>query len=289
MRIVRALLGVGLAVAMLLAVAPAQAADPQARATSVVRAAEAAADQCPNTLWPGEVLGLNQYLDTVVDDCAGGLLGIYPETVAGGTAYALWLVAGDGDALWHTPATKPGTGDPFLIMQADGNAVFYDGTGTPVWSSGTHGHPGARLVVQMDGNMVVYSSTNRPLWNKGVDARLGLMTHGIGLGPDTQPGGWYNSSPSKAVTLIPQMDGNLVLYGNGRPLWSSQTVTGVPSTMRFQEDGNVVLYQGTGAQLGRAVWASRSFGAVQLRVQDDGNLVAYNAQGRAVWATYTFL
>ena len=50
-----------------------------------------------------------------------------------------------------------------LIMQSDGNLVLYKTTYTPagasrtaVWSTLTHGNPGARAQFQSDGNLVVY-------------------------------------------------------------------------------------------------------------------------------------
>jgi hypothetical protein len=50
-----------------------------------------------------------------------------------------------------------------LQQQNDGNLVVkHNGKG--VWSTKTHGNPGARLIVQDDGNVVVYSATGRALW-----------------------------------------------------------------------------------------------------------------------------
>ncbi len=51
----------------------------------------------------------------------------------------------------------------YLIMQSDGNLVWYEGSRV-VWHTNTDGNPGARLVVQNDGNAVIYSSSNRALW-----------------------------------------------------------------------------------------------------------------------------
>lgn len=49
------------------------------------------------------------------------------------------------------------------IMQKDGNLVVYTKAGRPLWSTGTHGNPGAHLVVQDNGDMVVWHE-GRPLW-----------------------------------------------------------------------------------------------------------------------------
>jgi hypothetical protein len=51
-------------------------------------------------------------------------------------------------------------------MQGDGNFVIYDGSGMPIWSTGTVGNPGSWLTVQPDGNVVIYTPTapNDSIW-----------------------------------------------------------------------------------------------------------------------------
>lgn len=91
-------------------------------------------------------------------------------------------------------ATSSLNGRYRLVMQTDGNLVVYR-VGTAVWSSGTHGNPGARLVVQDDGNAVIYQG-NRALWSTGTHA-----------------------NPTARMVL--QDDGNLVVYRANSPLWWS--------------------------------------------------------------------
>jgi hypothetical protein len=52
----------------------------------------------------------------------------------------------------------------------------------------------------------------------------------------------------------------------------------------FQSDGNLVLYGG-----GQAIWSTDTwrYAASRLVVQDDCNLVIYSADGWPVWATNT--
>jgi len=54
-----------------------------------------------------------------------------------------------------------------LDMQGDGNLVLYgeNGSGQPVWASGTDGNNGAYLSIQNDGNMVIYDSNDQPIWS----------------------------------------------------------------------------------------------------------------------------
>ncbi|WP_323511686.1 hypothetical protein [Subtercola sp. RTI3] len=61
--------------------------------------------------------------------------------------------------------------DSYLVMQSDGNLVFYvndfqyPGTFYVCWATGTDNHAGARAVYQTDGNFVVYSTSNQALWS----------------------------------------------------------------------------------------------------------------------------
>lgn len=50
-----------------------------------------------------------------------------------------------------------------IVFQKDGNLVVYR-SHKAIWSSGTGGHPGARLVLQSDGNLVIYATNGKALW-----------------------------------------------------------------------------------------------------------------------------
>jgi hypothetical protein len=56
-------------------------------------------------------------------------------------------------------------------MQADGNLVVYEAAGTPVWASGTAGHPGASLRVGDDGNMAVVTPAGATVWQTATCCR----------------------------------------------------------------------------------------------------------------------
>jgi cell wall-associated NlpC family hydrolase len=55
-----------------------------------------------------------------------------------------------------------------------------------------------------------------------------------------------------------QCDGNLVIYRNGKPLWSSKTAGQPGAVLSVQNDGNVVIYRS-----GKALWSTGT-------VQGDG-------------------
>lgn len=99
--------------------------------------------------------------------------------------------------------------------------------------------------------------------------------------------GEYLQSPSGRYVAVLQGDGNFVVYGGGRPLWSSATAARpgqASSALAVQGDGNVVLYGPRGAR-----WSTRTAGTGAghaLVMQDDGNLVLYGPRG-ALWATGT--
>ncbi|XP_055334353.1 uncharacterized protein LOC129585629 [Paramacrobiotus metropolitanus] len=94
-------------------------------------------------------------------------------------------------------------------------------------------------------------------------------------------------SQNKALELVMQDDGNLVLYSRKdlRPLWASNTHgrNGVEAVM--QSDGNFVVY----APGGHPIWASNTHGKhdCKLVLQNDANLVIYDCHNHPVWASNT--
>ena len=140
------------------------------------------------------------------------------------------------------------------IMQADGNFVVYQGTGGHViWASGVVpgvGNGPYNAVMQGDGNFVVYQGTGggSAIWASGV-------IPGVGQGP---------------YSAVMQDDGNFVIYQGtgGNAIWAvngprgSSLATNQSLNMGaylispngnyraiMQNDGNFVIYQGTGGDL----------------------------------------
>lgn len=109
-------------------------------------------------------------------------------------------LGGPGTVLGAGSAIASCDGRFSLVMQGDGNLVLYvNSSGTPLWWSGTEGHPGAFAVMQGDGNFVVYSAQGQALW-------------------------WSGTSGHPGAFLEVQTDGNLVVYAPGwQPLWASGT------------------------------------------------------------------
>ena len=103
-------------------------------------------------------------------------------------------------------------------------------------------------------------------------------------------------SANGAYFLVAQADGNLVGYTScdfraENAFWSSKTLGKgrAPYRLEMQRDGNLVLYDATGA----ATWSTGTHGAAgsgaqdYLVIQDDRNLVVYRPQCAVRWASNT--
>ena len=86
-----------------------------------------------------------------------------------------------------------------------------------------------------------------------------------------------------------QTDGNLVLYNatESQSYWDSGTSnTGqAAGYLRLQTDGNLVIYSSTGG----VVWATNTAGnrGATFRIQDDRNLILAAANGDILWTPNT--
>jgi hypothetical protein len=209
-----------------------------------------------------------------------------------------FVMQGDGNLVLYGPSSQPlwasdtnGKGNVWdVVMQSDGNLVVYDGHGHALWASNTSGKPGAFLVVQNDGNVVIYGTNNQPLWatNTVVPAEPAAPTQSGGLlsGQGLMAGGSI-ASADQLLTLVMQLDGNLVLYDwYNQALWASKTSghTDIWAAV-MQGDGNLVVYDGHN----HALWASNTSGkpVAFLAVQNDGNMVIYGTNNQPLWATNT--
>ncbi len=95
-------------------------------------------------------------------------------------------------------------------------------------------------------------------------------------------------SPGGRARLHYQGDGNLVVYLDGVPFWSSRTAGHSAGALTMQADGNLVVTNG----MGQPVGASNTHGhpGAMVQLQDDGNFVIYEdpngpSAGQPVWAS----
>jgi hypothetical protein len=185
-------------------------------------------------------------------------------------------------AIYDTQTTHKGNGPWRFEAQLDGNLVIYSpGFETPhTWASAKqHGNP-AKLVMQDDGNLVYYAHDGFPIWASKRDVDK------IGSGM-TLFEGQYIKSQNGRFRFVMQGDGNAVLYKDAvTPLWSTASSGKGIGPYRFatQSDGNLVVYSASGH-----TWASGTgHGAPgHLVVQDDGNLVFYSKNNQPIWNSGT--
>ena len=102
------------------------------------------------------------------------------------------------------------------------------------------------------------------------------------IGPDTR---LYPdqevSSPTGVMRLRYQPDGNLVVYQSGGvPLWASDTAGSSAGFATLQGDGNLVIYDAGGTP----IWATDTFAAGStLKVYDAGYVMIHDSAGVAIW------
>lgn len=182
--------------------------------------------------------------------------GFWNSAMAGSTAfssYPLWQATWLNSRTCSQPPTFGGW-QTYTIWQFTDNAAV----------------PGISGAVDGDcyqGSLATLATTARRAAPPG-------LAEGSTLSPGTRL-----SSPNGQYSLAMQADGNLVQYGNGRPLWWVKSQA-PGSWLAVQTDGNVVLYTPSGSP----VWATNTAGlAPVLSMQDNGNLVL-RENGNAVWA-----
>lgn len=183
-------------------------------------------------------------------------------------------------------ASSAGAKNTKLLMQPDGNLVLYDANNKPLWNTVTSGNPGAWLAIQTDGNLVVYSQNSVPLWASytiHTPSHLSYINTTLPNGL-MYPGQRIDTADRKYSAIL-QIDGNLVLYKQGIPLWASGTDGKNVSFLAMQTDGNLVLYD----KSYRPLWytGSSNTRANRLIMQQDGNLVLYTRDNRPIWASGT--
>jgi hypothetical protein len=106
----------------------------------------------------------------------------------------------------------------------------------------------------------------------------------ITKGTSLNPGETLHSPDAQSV-LTYKKNGNLVLYRNFKPVWSSGTKGTSPGQTTLQPDGNLVIYD----KNGNPVWHTETHGNNNstLSLQSDGNLVIYSQGNTPLWFTST--
>ncbi len=122
------------------------------------------------------------------------------------------------------------------------------------------------------------SSPPPPPPTGGTPGGPGTLTAGMRLYPDQEL-----VSPGGGAVLRYQSDGNLVLYASGgAAVWASDTDGASAGRAELQTDGNLVVYDAGGVPR----WASgTSAPGGYLRVYDAGHVMVHDISGVGVWWT----
>lgn len=195
-----------------------------------------------------------------------------------------------------------------LSMQTDGNVVVYNGS-TPLWSTGTGGQSctggGCLVAFQTDGNFVVYNGSTA-IWASNTSGPSGATLNFNASAPYltiTAADGsneWASTSAflaggfslkqndsfsfgSYKATMQPS--GNFVVTQAGVVQWSTASSSSCASgcAVKFQSDGNLVIYNGP-----TAFWSSNTSGnsnSTLVFSLQGALLEMFTAQGSNLWAS----
>ncbi|MFC3688191.1 hypothetical protein [Aquipuribacter hungaricus] len=200
-----------------------------------------------------------------------------------------------------------------LVMQGDGNLVLYQG-GQARFQSGTNSpaNAGADAVLQPDGNLVVVAGS-RVVFESGTgtagpgarttlrlaDGAFRILRHpGNGTEVPVYGSAWATAAVAPGQTLLHgesrrsadgrsvlrfQVDGNLVLYRDGQPTFRTGTQGTGAVVAAMQSDGNLVLYRPSAAGP-EVVFQTRTAGnpGAQLVITDDGSTVVVRSRSGSV-------
>lgn len=168
----------------------------------------------------------------------------------------------------------------YAIMQTDGNFVVYRTGGGATWSTNTAGSGAVRAVMQTDGNFVLYNANNGVVWASNTSGHPNsyfFVYNGAAVIYQIGAGWASNTSDHAAPPNSAPM-----IFREGQELVMGQNYVQADGkyTLRFQTDGNLVLYRN-----GVAIWASNTAGKGATKaVIQDRELRLYDSNGKFVWS-----
>jgi hypothetical protein len=172
----------------------------------------------------------------------------------------------------------------YAVMQTDGNFVVYKTGGAATWATSTTGSGAVRATMQTDGNFVLYDTNNRVIWSSNSQGNPNsyFFVDGSGWGGvwiDQVTATWFSNTSDG----LPHPNQAPLIFTQGQELTMGQDyyqANGVYD-LRFQTDGNLVLYRND-----TAIWTSNTAGkGVTKAVVGNGGILLQNASGNNVWIT----
>jgi hypothetical protein len=188
-------------------------------------------------------------------------------------AAAQWTI---GDTVQEVDGLGP-VGHYRLTMQANGDLVLASLAGKLYWTSHTSG-AGNALYLQDDGNLVMYNTLSRAVWASHTTAVVLLPGTTIPAGKTYLSDTYPVTSPSYLGRFTMQRDGNLVIYGKSKLVWSSNThIAG--SHAAYTSNGTLAVYSPAGTVL----WHSASYGGRTALGVNCGSLQIIRLQGSSTF------
>jgi hypothetical protein len=211
-------------------------------------------------------------------------------------AYGLLQIENQGATIWASSYRFPAgsltltegesidMGTFTLIMQNDGNFVLYGAGNAAVWSTGTYGQAAAPVIAMQSFKQTEILSSitaptrsgavtpmDMPMRNSFFSRRGRIWRLSRATSRSSGKTGHFELPQGATANfgnfvLAMQTDGNFVLYNSQTgPLWSSGTYgqnCGANQCLaRFQNDGNLVVYDGS-----TALWSSATYGNPQAQL-----------------------
>lgn len=183
----------------------------------------------------------------------------------------VWYV--NGVALWSSVTS--GTGQT-LALQGDGNVVVYSASGKPLYAS------------SWGSILAPFAMATTPDLEKDMSIWFGQHRHTVTQTAMVPAGGGFPTALSGLEYMDLGSQGSctvdnfpVMMRFPGRVLDAGQFCWSTDNgTLIFQSDGNLVEYVG-----GAPRWSSGTWGrGSRLGLQTDGNIVIYNASGAPIWA-----
>lgn len=187
--------------------------------------------------------------------------------------------------------TAPGSTPPLLYTSSGAAGTVASTSVLAATPSLTNGHTYRWTARAGDGNGSI-SKNHAPCYLQvlsGTQTALPATGETDVLFDNTvYPAGNPQTWSGPLTTLKWQTDGNLVLYKkNGQPIWSSNTAGYTGAVLAFQNNGDLVVYNtmplntDNGTLAGAVLWNSGTAGkgTVHMVVQKDGNVVIYSGSG----------
>jgi hypothetical protein len=196
-------------------------------------------------------------------------------------------------SVWAANTSGPGVSSNFVEMHTDGRLILRSVAGTswdkaPKWLTATDTDAGAYAQLTDDGRLVVFTKDGVERWASTENAKL-VSASQLKAGESIHANQKL-VSPNKKYELKAQADANLVIYENGKSIWSTgsgdSSAAGSGVRLSMQSDGNLVFYSASGGS-SRSTWASNTNGkgGATASLNDDGTLTVKNSGGTVLFTS----